>query len=224
MKVLIVEDQEKLAQLLKKGFEREGFAADYVLDGEAGQRRLEFNHQDYDAVILDLMMPKRSGYEVCKNVRDLKISVPILVLTAKDSVEDKISLLNVGADDYIVKPFSFQELLARVRALLRRPESSLPTELEAGRLTLNPSTRKVTYQDKDISLTLKEFSLMEFLMRHPNEIIEREKIITSIWDFDVDVFNNVVDVYINKLRNKIDADRGKTIIETIRGIGYRLKA
>lgn len=224
MKVLIVEDQEKLAKLIKKGLEKEGFAADYLLDGEAGQRRLEFNHQDYDAVILDLMLPKRSGCEVCKNIRDLKISVPILVLTAKDSIEDKITLLNLGADDYLVKPFSFEELLARLRALLRRPETVLPTELQANNLTLNPNTRRVNYGEKEISLTLKEFSLLEFLMRHPNEIIERERIVTSIWDFDVDVFNNVVDVYINKLRNKIDENRGKTIIETIRGIGYRLKA
>jgi len=223
MKILIVEDQEKLAQLLKKGFEREGFAADYLLDGEAGQRRLELNHKDYDAVILDLMMPKKSGYEVCENIRKLKISIPILVLTAKDSLEDKVNLLNLGADDYIVKPFSFKEVLARVRALLRRPEATLPSELEAGSLTLNPVTRKVTHNGEEIPLTLKEFSLLEFLMRHPNEIIEREKIITSIWDFDVDVFNNVVDVYINKLRNKLDQDRNKKMIETVRGIGYRLK-
>lgn len=224
MKILIVEDQEKLAQLLKKGLEREGFAADYVLDGEAGQRRLELNHKDYDAVVLDLMLPKKSGFEVCKAVRDLKISVPILVLTAKDSVEDKVALLNAGADDYLIKPFSFQEVLARIRALLRRPENTLPTELQAGPLTLNPATRQVINNGQEVPLTLKEFSLLEFLMRHSNQIVEREQIITSVWDFDVDVFNNVVDVYINKLRNKLDNGRSRGIIETVRGIGYRLKA
>jgi DNA-binding response OmpR family regulator len=222
MKILIIEDNEKMASLLKKGFEREGFTADYLTDGEAGERHLLMNHQDYDVVVLDLMMPKKSGYEVCEDIRKAKISTPIIVLTAKDSVEDKITLLNLGADDYMVKPFSFEELLARVRALLRRPEETLPVILEAGPLVLNSTTRKVACKGKDIPLTLKEFALLEFLMRNPNAIVEREKIITSIWDFDVDVFNNVVDVYINKLRNKIDGDRRSNLIETVRGIGYRL--
>lgn len=222
MKILIIEDNEKMANLLKKGFEREGFTADWLPDGEAGEKRLKMNHQDYDVVVLDLMMPKKNGYEVCESIREAKISTPIIVLTAKDSVEDKITLLNLGADDYMVKPFSFEELLARVRALLRRPEEALPTILEAGPLVLNSTNRKVTCHEKEIPLTLKEFALLEFLMRNPNGIVEREKIITSIWDLDVDVFNNVVDVYINKLRNKIDGDRRTNIIETIRGIGYRL--
>ena len=223
MRILIIEDQERLAQLIKKNLEREGFAADYLLDGEAGQKRLEVNYQDYDAVILDLMMPKRSGYEVCKSIRELKISIPVLILTAKDSVEDKVSLLDVGADDYLVKPFSFEELLARVRALLRRPESALPVELMVGNLILSASDRRVTHGGKEIKLTLKEFGLLEFLMRNAGKIMEREKIITSVWDFDVDVFNNVVDVYVNKLRNKLGDSKNQNIIETIRGIGYRMK-
>lgn len=224
MRILIIEDQEKLAQLVKKGLEKEGFAVDYLTDGEAGQKRIELNHQDYDLVILDLMLPKISGYEICRNIREFKISTPILILTAKDSVEDKVSLLDAGADDYLVKPFSFEELLARVRALLRRPESSLPVELAVGNIVLSPSDRKVMQGGKEIKLTLKEFGLLEFLMRNAGQIMEREKIITSVWDFDVDVFNNVVDVYINKLRNKLGDNQNQNIIETIRGIGYRLKA
>lgn len=224
MRILVIEDQEKLAQLIKKGLEKEGFAADYLTDGESGQKRLELNHQDYDLVILDLMLPKISGYDICRNIREFKISTPILILTAKDSVEDKVSLLDAGADDYLVKPFSFEELLARVRALLRRPEESLPAELEAGGIVLNPSSRKVLYQGKELKLTLKEFGLLECLMRNAGRIMEREKIITSVWDFDVDVFNNVVDVYINKLRGKLGDSQNQRIIETIRGIGYRLRA
>lgn len=223
MRVLIIEDQEKLAQLVKKGLEKEGFAVDYLTDGEAGQKRVELNHRDYDLVILDLMLPGVSGYEICRGVREQKISTPILILTAKDSTEDKVSLLDAGADDYLVKPFSFEELLARVRALLRRPEASLPVELEVGNIVLSPSTRKVTQAGKEIRLTLKEFGLLEFLMRNAGQIMEREKIITSVWDFDVDVFNNVVDVYINKLRVKLGDNQNQNIIETIRGIGYRLK-
>lgn len=224
MRILVIEDQEKLAKLVKSGLEKEGFAVDYLMDGELGQKRLELNHADYDLVILDLMLPKISGFEICRNIREFKISTPILILTAKDSVEDKVALLNAGADDYLIKPFSFEELLARVRALLRRPETSLPVELEVGNLVLSSSDRKVTQAGKEIKLTLKEFGLLEFLMRHAGQILEREKIITSVWDFDVDVFNNVVDVYINKLRNKLGDSQNQTLIETIRGIGYRLKA
>ncbi|MBI4708960.1 MAG: response regulator transcription factor [Candidatus Portnoybacteria bacterium] len=223
MKILIIEDQEKLAKLIKKGLEQEGYSADYLMDGESGQRRLELNHKDYDLLILDLMLPRKSGYEVCKNIRDLKISIPVLVLTAKDGVEDKVSLLDAGADDYIVKPFSFKELLARVRALLRRPESVLPNKLQVGNLILNRTTREAFVDNKEIRLTLKEFALLEFLMRRPNQVVDREQIITNVWDFDVDLFNNIVDVYINKLRNKIDGKKARKTIETVRGVGYRIR-
>lgn len=223
MKILIIEDQEKLAKLIKKGLEQEGYTADYLMDGESGQRRLELNHKDYDLLILDLMLPRKSGYEVCKNIRDLKISIPVLVLTAKDGVEDKVSLLDAGADDYIVKPFSFKELLARVRALLRRPESVLPNKLQVGNLILNRTTREAFVDNKEIRLTLKEFALLEFLMRRPNQVVDREQIITNVWDFDVDLFNNIVDVYINKLRNKIDGKKARKTIETVRGVGYRIR-
>ena len=228
MKILIIEDQEKLAQLLKKGLKREGITADYVLDGEAGQKRIEIHHRDYDLIVLDLMLPKRSGLEVCTNVRELGVATPILVLTAKDDVQDKINLLNAGADDYLSKPFSFDELLARIRAILRRPKPSYNnTEIKAGDFVLIPRTRKITYKDKELILTLKEFSILEYFMRHPNQVVSREELITNSWDFDVDAFNNVVDVYINRLRNKIEKGRSEkrldNVIETVRGVGYRLK-
>lgn len=222
MKILIVEDQEKLAQLLKKGLETKGYAVDYVLDGEEGQSRIELSHEDYDLVILDLMMPKKNGFEVCRAVRGKNISIPILILTARDSTDDKITALDAGADDYLVKPFSFKELLARVRAILRRPKDSLPAELRIQNITLNPITRKVLCGDNEIDLTLKEFSLLEYLMRHPNQVLNREQILDNLWDFGFDSFSNVVDVHIKNLRKKLKDEDGKKILETVRGVGYRI--
>lgn len=224
MRILIIEDQESLSKLLKKGFEREGYAADYVLDGDAGQKRIEIHNGDYDVIVLDLMLPKKSGLEVCKNVRTFGITTPIIILTAKDSEDDKVSLLDSGADDYIVKPFSFRELLARVRALTRRPETSLPTELSVGDLTLKPATKAAFIGNKEIKLTLTEFRLLEYLMRNPNQVLEREAITTNIWDFDFDSFSNIVDVYINRLRKKIDAGRKNGMLKTVRGVGYKINA
>lgn len=222
MRVLIIEDQESLAKLLKKGFEKEGYAADYILDGEAGQKRIEIHHKDYDVIILDLMLPKRSGFEVCKNIRSFGITTPVIVLTAKDAEEDKVNLLDSGADDYIVKPFSFRELLARVRALTRRPEVSLPTELAVGDLVLRPSVKTVFLRGKEIKLTLTEFRLLEYLMRNAGRVLEREAITTNIWDFDFDSFSNIVDVYINRLRKKIDVGRKNGMLKTVRGVGYKI--
>ena len=223
MKILVIEDQESLAQLLKKALKQEGFSVDYVTDGEAGQKRIELYHKDYELVIMDLMMPKKSGFEVCKNIREMGIAVPILILTAKDDVADKITLLNLGADDYLVKPFSFKELLARIQAILRRPKQSYSKELKAGPIRMNPQTREVFCGEKALNLTLKEFSILEYLMRHPDQVINRDQLLLNNWDFDMASFNNVVDVYINRLRNKLDKNRKSEIIETIRGIGYRLK-
>jgi len=222
MKILIVEDQEKLAQLLKKGLETKGYAVDYVLDGEEGQSRIELSHEDYDLVILDLMMPKKNGFEVCRAVRGKNISIPILILTARDSTDDKITALDAGADDYLVKPFSFKELLARVRAILRRPKDSLPAELRIQNITLNPVTRKVLCGGNEVGLTLKEFSLLEYLMRHPDQVLNREQILDNLWDFGFDSFSNVVDVHIKNLRKKLKDEDGKKILETVRGVGYRI--
>ena len=221
MRVLIVEDQENLAKLIKSGLEAEGFAADYVLDGETAQLRIDLNHDDYDLIILDIMLPKKSGTEICKSARDKKITTPILMLTAKDGVDDIITGLNVGADDYLIKPFSFHVLLARIRAILRRPKTSLPIELKIKNLTLNTTTKKVFKNNKELKLTLKEYGLLEYLMRHPNQVLNREQILSNIWDFAFDSFSNVVDVHITNLRKKLGDKNGK-IVETIRGIGYRI--
>lgn len=223
MRLLIVEDEEKLAEALKKGLEKQGYAVDLVPDGEAAQRRIEMSHNDYDLVILDLMLPKKDGLDVCKEVRAKGINVPILVLTARDALDYKVSALDLGADDYLVKPFSFEELVARVRALLRRPEQTLPTELKVKDLYLNTATRKVTRNGKEVSLTLKEFSLLEYLMRHPNQVLSREQIWDHLWDFAADSFSNVVDVHVKNLRKKIDDGTHQKLLETIRGVGYRLK-
>lgn len=223
MKILIIEDEEKLAQSLKRGLEKEGYAADYVLDGEAGQRRIELCRNDYDLIILDLMLPKKDGFEVAKNVRAQNILNPILVLTARDTTEDKIAALDGGADDYLLKPFSFEELLARIRALLRRPEQTLPVELMVKNLSLNASTRRVLRNGKEVPLTLKEFGLLEYLMRHPNQVLSREQILDHLWDFAFDSFSNVVDVHVKNLRKKVDNGHHEKLLETIRGVGYRIK-
>ncbi len=222
MKILIAEDNEKLASLLKKGLETKGYAADCVVDGEEAQTRIELGHEDYDLVILDLMMPKKTGFEVCQNIRNNKIFIPILILTARDSTSDKISALDMGADDYLVKPFSFKELLARIRALMRRPKKLLPTELKTRDIVLNPATRKVSRRGQEIKLTLKEFSLLEYLMRHPNQVVNREQILDNMWDFGFDSFSNIIDVHIKNLRKKLSDDKKEKLLETIRGVGYKL--
>lgn len=224
MRILIVEDEEKLAVAVKKGLEKEGYAVDYILDGEAGQRRIEINHGDYDLIILDLMLPKVSGFDIANNVRKLGILTPILILTARDAIEDKVTALDSGADDYLVKPFSFEELAARVRALLRRPEQLLPTELKVKDVTLNVTTRKVFRQSKEIPLTLKEFGLLEYLMRHPNQVMTREQILDHLWDFAFDSFSNIVDVHMKNLRKKVDQEYHDKLLETIRGVGYKINA
>lgn len=223
MRILVVEDQENLAKLIKDGLEAESFAVDYVLDGLAGQSRIELSHDDYDLIILDLMLPKKDGLEVCKAVRAKKITTPILMLTAKDGVDDIIKGLNVGADDYLIKPFSFEILVARIRAILRRPKTSLPLELKAQSMTLNPAKKMVLKNDREVKLTLKEYSLLEYLMRHPNQVINREQILSSVWDFAFDSFSNVVDVHITNLRKKIGDKNGK-ILETVRGMGYKINS
>lgn len=225
MRVLIIEDQENIAKLLKNGLEKEGYAADYLTDGETGQRRIEMHYRDYDVIIMDLMLPKRSGFEVCQNIRRLNIATPVIALTARDNNEDKVQMLDAcGADDYLVKPFDFKELLARLRALSRRPLEVMPTKLSISDLTLNPASKTLHRGAQEIKLTLTEFRLLEHLMRHPNQLIERETLFSRVWDFNFDSFSNIIDVYINRLRKKIDAGRNRRLIETVRGVGYRLNS
>lgn len=230
MRILIIEDQEKLAKLVKKALESEGYAADCVMDGEAAEKRIELHHSDYDLILLDLMLPKKGGDEICRNVRKMGIKTPILVLTAKSEISDKINLLDIGADDYMIKPFSFQELSARIRAILRRPNNSLPNKLKINDLTLDPATRRVFRHGREVKLTLKEFALLEYFMRNPNVAVNREQILSNLWDFDFNSFSNVVDVHINHLRKKLklnnnhNGGQGTTALETVPGVGYRLKA
>ena len=225
MRILIIEDEERLAELIKRGLEREGYAADAVFDGETGQKRLELYRDDYDAVILDLMLPQISGLEVCKRVRAEGVITPIIILTARDAVEDKIAALDSGADDYLTKPFSFDELSARIRALLRRPtEVVVPAVLNIRNIALDLNTRKVTRDGTLIPLTLKEYSVLEYLMRNPNVVVSRENLYTHLWDFNDNALSNVVDVHIKNLRRKIDEESRNPFIETIRGVGYRLTA
>lgn len=223
MRILIVEDQESLAKMIKKGLEAEAFAADYILDGEKAANRIKSCYEDYDLVILDIMLPGKSGLEICREMRDRKINLPVIMLTAQGGTQDITSGLNTGADDYLVKPFSFEVLLARIHAILRRPKGTLSRELKVGALTLDPIKRKVTQNGKEVVLTLKEFSLLEYLMRNPNFVLNREQIISNVWDFSYDSFSNVTDVHITNIRKKIGDKEGK-IIETIRGVGYKINS
>jgi DNA-binding response OmpR family regulator len=222
MRILLVEDEVVLAKSLKKALEKEGFAVDYVTDGEAAERRIRLYQKEYDAIILDLMLPKKDGLEICRDMREAGIKNPVLVLTARGDTDDKVNALNAGADDYLVKPFSLEELIARIRALLRRPEAVLFPKLEVRGLTLDPVSRKVKWHDREVDLTVKEFALLEYLLRHPNQVISRNQILDHIWDFEFDSFSNVVDVHMKNLRKKINGH--EDIIETVRGIGYRIKA
>ena len=214
-----MEDEEKLA----KGLEHKGYAVDVIHDGNKAFDRISLNHIDYDIVILDLMLPGKDGATITKEVRERDITVPILILTARDEVENKVDLLLSGADDYLVKPFSFDELNARITALLRRPEKMVSTILQIRDIKLNPAERVVTKGDVVIPLTLKEFGLLEHFMRNPNKVINREELLSHLWDFNYDSFSNVVDVHIKNLRRKLDGSGRENILETVRGVGYRLK-
>lgn len=224
MKILIIEDQKDLAELVKIGLKKEGYAADYITDGITGQKRIELHHKDYDLVILDLMLPGKSGHEICREIRDLGISIPILILTARDSLESKLNLFEAGADDYLLKPFEFKELFARIKAVMRRPKEITPVKLQVQDLILDTSKRKAYRKDKEINLTLKEYGVLEYLMRNADRVVEREDLVNNIWDYDFDSFSNIVDVFINKLRDKIDKGNDRKIIETVRGIGYKLNS
>jgi DNA-binding response OmpR family regulator len=223
MRVLIVEDEQHMARTLKKGLEKEGYAVDTEANGERALFLLEVNFGDYDLLILDVMLPGMNGLEVCRALRQKRISVPVLMLTARDATEDKIVGLDSGADDYLVKPFDFDELLARMRTLLRRPRETLPPELVVGDLVIDPVRRRATKAGKEITLTTKEFTLLEFLARNAGLVLTREQIIAHVWDAELDSFSNLVDVHISNLRKKIDRAEGGGLLETIRGVGYRLK-
>ena len=223
MRILIIEDNQKLANTLSRGLRQEGYAADYLTNGEDGEKRMLMNRNDYDLVILDVTLPGKNGIDVCLSLRERGIMTPIIMLTARDTTKDKIVGLDSGADDYLVKPFEFEELLSRVRALSRRPRTTLPPDLEVGDLVLKPATQEVFRDRKKVELTLKEFRILEFFMTRPDEVINRQEIIDHLWDFHFNPLSRVMDVHINNLRNKLKGNHGTTL-ETIRGVGYRLRA
>ncbi|HOI16049.1 MAG TPA: response regulator transcription factor [Geobacteraceae bacterium] len=221
MKILVVEDEKKVASFIKRGLEEEKYEVDVTYDGDEGlQKSLDGS---YSLIILDVMLPKKDGLSVVKELRARKLLTPVLMLTAKDTVEDIVAGLNSGSDDYLTKPFAFAELLARVRALLRRSEQERGAEIRFADLRLDPVTHKVWRKDKEIDLTAKEYSLLEFFMRNPNQVLTRTTIAENVWDYIFDSFTNIIDVYVNYLRKKIDRDADKKLIHTVRGVGYILK-
>jgi DNA-binding response OmpR family regulator len=221
MRILLVEDNRRLSTSLKMSLEDNGYAVDTAYDGLEGQELAEMT--PYDLIILDIMLPKRDGWEVCRELRREKVLTPILMLTARDAVEDRVKGLDSGADDYLVKPFAIEELRARLRALLRREASDKTGTLVIADLVLDPATHIVSRDGVNIDLTAKEFALLEYLMRNPNWLITREMAESHVWSYDYDGASNVVDVYIRRLRRKIDDPFDVKLIETLRGVGYKLR-
>ncbi len=221
MRVLLIEDEKRVASFIQKGLKAEGYVMEVASDGKQGvEKALARAH---DLIILDILLPLKNGFEVCRHLRGQGIQIPILMLTARDSVEDRVLGLRSGADDYLTKPFAFDELLARIEALLRRPGDLNPAPaLQVADVVLDKSTHEVRRAGKLIRLTPKEFSLLEYLMRHPNRVLSRTMIEQHIWDMRHDPMTNIVDVYIKRLRNKIDRGIGRQLIHTIHGIGYKL--
>jgi heavy metal response regulator len=222
MRILVIEDEKKVVSFIKKGLEEEHYAVDTAYNGEIGLYMAEVN--EYDLIILDLMIPKIDGLEVLKRIRKGKKSVPILVLTAKDTAEDIVKGLDAGCDDYLTKPFNFMVFLARIRALLRREKIDKEPFLKIADLTLSPITHKVTRMEKEIELTSKEYALLEYFMRNPDKVLTRTMISEHVWDYHFDSLTNVIDVYVTYLRKKIDKDFEPKLIHTIRGVGYILSA
>jgi heavy metal response regulator len=222
MRILVVEDEQKVASFIKRGLEEEGYAVDVAADGEEGlAMALECVH---DLIILDIRLPKLDGLRVLKELRQEKVMTPVLLLTVRATIEDKVLGLDAGADDYLTKPFAFQELVARVRALLRRRAGVDPAILQVADLTLDPARRTVSRGGERIELSAREFALLDYFMRHPGRVLTRAMIAEHVWDYTFDTTTNIIDVYINYLRKKIDTGREAKLLHTVRGVGYVLKA
>ena len=221
MRVLVIEDDRKMSDLIQRGLSEIGYAVDAAYDGEEGEELAKI--VPYDLIILDIILPKKDGIEVCLELRRNKINSRVIMLTCKDTVSDRVKGLDSGADDYLVKPFAFDELLARIRALLRREISDGSHILQVGDLSMNTLTREVKRGRRDVKLTGKEYSLVEYFMRNPNIVITRRMLEDHIWNFSMESESNLIDVYIRRLRRKIDEGKEDSLIETIRGVGYRLK-
>jgi DNA-binding response OmpR family regulator len=221
MRILLVEDDSRVASFVRRGLREEQYAVDMATDGEKALFMTQT--AEYDLIILDLMLPKKDGMEVLRTLRGSKCGTPVLILTAKDKPKDKVEGLNAGADDYLTKPFGFEELLARVRALLRRRGDMIPTVLTAGDLQMDTMKHKVRRGGKEIDLTNREYALMEFFLRHPNEVVTRTTLSEQVWEADFDTFSNVIDVHIARLRQKINDGFSSKFLETVRGRGYILQ-
>ena len=220
MRILLIEDDVRIVNFVKRGLELKGYAVDTACDGQEG---LDKGVDRYDLIILDVLLPIRSGIEICQTLRREKVTTPILMLTARDTLKDKIEGFEVGADDYLTKPFAFQELLVRIKALIRRGEyDEIAIFLKVADLTLNRETRKVTRGETEISLTAKEFGLLEHLMSHANKPVSRTAILDHVWEYDYDTLTNVVDVYIGYLRKKVDQGYSHPLIHTVRDVGYKI--
>jgi DNA-binding response OmpR family regulator len=221
MRILIVEDEHRIAQAVKEGLEQESYAVDAVYDGEDGYNAAR--EDEYDLIVLDVMLPGMDGYEVCRKLRADSIHTPILMLTAKDQTHDVVQGLDKGADDYLAKPFSFEVLLARVRALLRRPHETAGEVLQAADLTLNPNTKAVNRGGTPITLSTKEYALLEYLLRNQDRVLSKNNIMTHVWDFDADILPNTVEVFVTYLRAKVDKPfKAPPLIQTVRGFGYKI--
>lgn len=221
MRLLVVEDESNLNRIITKRLEKEGYVVDSCFDGEDALNYIEV--EDFDAVILDIMIPKIDGLSVLKTIREKKIELPVLLLTARDSIEDRVKGLDLGADDYLVKPFAFDELLARIRVMIRKKAGSFTNILAVSDLSVNIATRRVWRNSDEIILSAKEFDVLEYLMRNRDIVLSREKIESHVWDFDCCGASNLIDVYIRYLRKKIDDPYDKKLIHTIRGVGYVLR-
>jgi two-component system OmpR family response regulator len=220
MRVLIVEDELRLAETVGRGLVAEGFVVDIVHDGAEGLEQAQ--SRQYDVIILDIMLPSLNGYDVCRSLREADVWTPVLMLTAKDGEYDQVDAFDLGADDYLTKPFSFVVLVARLRALVRRGAPERPTVLRAGDLTLDPASRVVQRGETDIDLTPREFGVLHFLMRHSGEVVSKLEMLQGVWDLNYEGDENVVEVYVGYLRRKIDQPFGRQSIQTVRGVGYRL--
>lgn len=222
MRILVVEDEHKIANSIKKGLEQESYAVDLAFTGTEGYAHA--STEDYDLIILDLMLPEMTGLEIVTKLREQKIHIPILMLTAKGQIEDKVTGLDAGADDYLTKPFAFEEFLARIRALRRRPKDTVESILNFEDLTLNTVSYEVKRDEIALKLSSKEYSLLEYMLRHPKQILTKDQIITHVWDYESDILPNTVEVYIGYLRNKIDKPfKAKpSLIHTVRGFGYKI--
>jgi len=221
MRILLIEDEKKVARFISKGLTEESYAVDVAYDGEEGLFLAEVN--DYDLIILDIMLPKKDGFEVLKTLRNKGVATPVIMLTARDEIESKVHGLDLGADDYMTKPFAFSELMARIRAIMRRKQEKADNRLQLGDLVIDAVTRTVTRGNKPVELTNKEYALLEYFIRNPGRVLSRTMIAEHVWDYQFDPMTNVIDVYVNYLRQKIDRGFEKKLIHTIRGVGYVIR-